>query len=464
MTHIQKILLVIIPACFFWLGLLNEGGLPPAQASSVKTKSKARAAADMEIPIPVRHLLKHIREAMDKEDWPGVITLIESARPGAGGADAGAPCSHPLVCLALGNSHLMGEDHDHAEAAYLAALDMDKDFMDARINLAKVYADSRQYAKASEAFLAAYEGSDPKNCQFLYYSGVMALMDGQTDKSVKRLSLLFSAHPEKVTLQWKETFANALMTAKLWKRAIPLVRELAGLTRGEARLKWQETLLQIYLTVDDKPAALKLATTLSRQSPAEPRWWKALVHIRLGMGDYDKALDDLIIYGFITPLTPKEKKLMADLSLQLQVPDRAARTYESLLARRGAADKQTAGTPTKSLVNNLITAYRQLGRGDRALSLIARFDPKACDPELLLLKGDILYETKNYEAADKAFRAAAAKNCPRKGQAWLMAGYAAWQCNDLVASRTAFEQAARYKRHRKTALAAIDQLKKTHPM
>lgn len=45
-----------------------------------------------------------------------------------------------------------------------------------------------------------------------------------------------------------------------------------------------------------------------------------------------------------------------------------------------------------------------------------------------------------------------------------MAGYAAWQYNDLAASRSAFEQAAQFKRQRKDALAAIAQLKKNSRM
>ena len=47
------------------------------------------------------------------------------------------------------------------------------DFMDARVNLAKVYSDSRQFSKAAQAFLTAYELSDPRQADYLYYSAVM---------------------------------------------------------------------------------------------------------------------------------------------------------------------------------------------------------------------------------------------------------------------------------------------------
>jgi hypothetical protein len=39
-----------------------------------------------------------------------------------------------------------------------------------------------------------------------------------------------------------------------------------------------------------------------------------------------------------------------------------------------------------------------------------------------------------------------------------MAGYAAWQDNDLETSRQAFRRASAFKQHKKAALAAIRQI------
>jgi tetratricopeptide (TPR) repeat protein len=273
---------------------------------------------------------------------------------------------------------------------------------------------------------------------------------------------LFSAHPDQVTRQWRENYANALVTARQWKKAAPVIRALVAQSKGETRTKWQETLLQIYLTMNDTGKALRLATTLSRQTPSEDKWWKALVHIRLARQEYADAFEALIIYSFITPLTRQEKKLFADLSLQLNVPARAAGMYETLLA--APVEKKPSPNQTGQIIDRLVCAYRQMGRGDKALAMLNRLDPQAGNPALLLLKGDVLYETKNYKAAHKAFRAATRQNCSQKGHAWLMAGYAAWQYNNIVASRSAFEQAAQYKRHRKDALAAIAQLNQSSQM
>ncbi len=422
-------------------------------ATTLIPLEKTLAQGDQKMPVSVQRLLIKVRTAMDKNDYAAAARLIQADQAKS---QSNAPCSHPIVCLALGNCFLMQKNMAHAESAYLTALSLDKNYLDAQVNLAKVYTDSNRVAKAAEAFLAAYELSDPRNPKYLYYAAVMALTDGKPQTAIRRFESLFSAHPDRVTRQWRENYANALVTARQWKKAAPVIRALVAQSKGESRIKWQETLLQIYLTINDTGKALDLATTLSRQAPAEDRWWKALVHIRLARGEYAEAFDDLIIYSFITPLSRQEKKLFADLSLQLNVPARAARMYETLLA--GPVGKKPSPSRHRQMIDRLVYAYRQMGRGDKALAVLNRLDPQAGNAELLLLKGDVLYETKNYKAADKAFRSAARKNCSQKGQAWLMAGYAAWQCNDIVASRSAFERAAQYKRQRKDALAAIVQL------
>lgn len=420
---------------------------------------KTLAQNDQKMPVSVQRLLIKIRIAMDKNDYAAAVRLIQADQANA---KSNTPCSHPIVCLALGNCFLMQKDMAHAESAYLTALSLDKNYLDAQVNLAKVYTDTDRTTKAAEAFLGAYELSDPKNPKYLYYAAGMALTDGKPQTAIRRFESLFSAHPDLVTRQWRENYANALVTVRQWKKAAPVIRRLVAQSKEESWIKWQETLLQIYLNMNDTGKALDLATTLSRKIPSEARWWKALVHIRLARGEYAKAFDDLIVYSFITPLTLQEKKLFAEISLQLNIPARAARMYETLLA--DPAGEKLSPSRNRQIIERLVCAYRQIDRGDKALVVLNRLDPQAGNPELLLLKGDVLYETKNYKAADKAFRAAARKNCSQKGRAWLMAGYAAWQYNDIVAGRSAFEQAAQYKCHRKDALAAIAQLNRNSQM
>jgi tetratricopeptide (TPR) repeat protein len=75
-----------------------------------------------------------------------------------------------------------------------------------------------------------------------------------------------------------------------------------------------------------------------------------------------------------------------------------------------------------------------------------------------MLRADVLYEMKRYDEAMAAYRQAARGDDARSGRAWLMAGYAAWQANDIAASRQAFERAAGFGPQRKAALTAVRQL------
>jgi len=437
-----------------FLGLV----IPMAHANGTEDHTKKLAER---LTPSAQRLLITVRNLMDQKEYSRAIELIRAdtrkETPTSGSATAA--CTHPLVCLALGNSYLMISDYSGAESAYLAALALAPDFLDARINLAKVYSDTSRFDKAAQAFLTAYELSHPGQADYLYYSAVMALANGRAQTAIRHFERLFAAHPDQVTRQWQENYANALMTEGRWKQALPLVRNLAA--TGPEKIRWQETLLQIYLQTDDLKQALSYAKSLSRQDCTVAKWWKALVHINLSLGDYARALDNLIVYGFLSPQTREEKKLFADLSLQLEIPIRAVHIYESLLAET-RDDPDAKGQ--KQIIQRLVAAYRQLGKPEQALAVLNRFDPKASNPELLLLKGDLLYETKAFESANKAYCRAARSDCPRKGQAWLMAGYAAWQHNDMNASRSAFENAARFKRHRKDALAAMAQMERTKQM
>ena len=170
---------------------------------------------------------------------------------------------------------------------------------------------------------------------------------------------LFAAHPDQVIQQWQENYANALMTANYWKRAVPVVRDLVAHATGKNRIRWQETLLQIFLQTDDMGQACSYATMLSRENCTVAKWWKALVHIQLDMGNYDLALENLIVYGFLSPLTREEKKLFADLSLQLEIPARAVHIYETILAEKKDTPLDAQGE--KQMIQRLVSAYRQPG-------------------------------------------------------------------------------------------------------
>jgi tetratricopeptide (TPR) repeat protein len=139
------------------------------------------------------------------------------------------------------------------------------------------------------------------------------------------------------------------------------------------------------------------------------------------------------------------------LNLQLDIPVKAATVYEAIIKE----------TPDKRLLQKLVTAYLKLDRSEKALEQLNHFGSATKDPELLMLKGDLFYGLKRFNDANNAYRRAAQADFRQAGRAWLLAGYAAWQTNDLRASRHAFENAAKYSGQRKAARLAMSQIGKT---
>jgi uncharacterized protein HemY len=100
----------------------------------------------------------------------------------------------------------------------------------------------------------------------------------------------------------------------------------------------------------------------------------------------------------------------------------------------------------------------RLHRPEDALAWVEKGLRKGSEESLLMLKGNLLYEVKNYQAAMKIF-----KSIPKgrnSGQAFLMLGYSAWQAGDLEKARHAFKKASHYKKQKKTALRLLSQLNK----
>lgn len=418
------------------------------------------------LPVSVQRLLLQVRKSMNQKDYPGAIERITAfhaqGRAASDQTSEITACRHPMVCFALGNCYLLKLDYQKAKIAYLNALEEAPDFIDAQINLARAYSETQNYHEAAKCFLKAYNGSDPKKPDYLYYSAVTYLMDKQAEQAITLFEKLFQAYPTVVECQWQENYVNALILADRMKQAIPVILQLVGKKQGKEKIRWQETLLQIYLQMNNTQQALAYATHLARTNCHVPRWWKTLVHIHLSLEQYEHALSHLIIYRYLTPLSIQEKKLWADLYLQLAIPDKAAHAYELVLIERSNVkqNQKFGQTSNKEILKRLVSACQQLDMPEKALTFLDRFNAKDSDPELLMLKGDLLYTMERFNDADEVYRLAAQNNFQQAGQAWLMAGYASWQQNDLSASREAFKHAAKFKRHRKNAMSAMAQLKK----
>ncbi|MDY6903547.1 MAG: tetratricopeptide repeat protein [Thermodesulfobacteriota bacterium] len=352
---------------------------------------------------------------------------------------------HPEVYFTLGNCYLMMARFEQAITAYQNAVRRDPRYSAAWQNLARAYYETGQLTEAGRCFDTAYDTADEKKPDLLYFSALSALMAGDNEQSIARFKRLMAAHPSAMKPQWKESLVHALIGANRSEAALPHIRDLVNTYTGEKQIQWQEILLDQYLQLDMTKEALDLAQMFTQNAPEIDKWWRALAYIYLNNGQYEAALGALIPYSFLTSLTREEKKLFADLCLEVDIPVKAAPVYEECLQKQ----------PDKKMLRRLVLAYQQLGKPETALERIAAFSEDANDLDMIRLMAELHYTLKHYDKAAALYRRAAEIPGGHRGRSWLMAGYASWQADQLTAARNAFLQAKRYNQQREAARKAL---------
>ncbi|WP_186441587.1 tetratricopeptide repeat protein [Desulfamplus magnetovallimortis] len=212
-----------------------------------------------------------------------------------------------------------------ASQYYNNAVKKRADLAPAWLNLARCQYTLGDMENAGKAFIKGYEASAKadRKAMHLYYGAICFFQCGDS-KNQKKASEVFgkllSRHPSDITLEWIESYVSILFATGEKKKAIKYLETLAQKTSGKRQRQWQEMLLYQYLEHKMEKRSLAYAKTLTRDNPVEPMWWRTLLHIYLDRNDYKQALNALIIYGFLAPLTNEEQDLMENLYLSLGIP------------------------------------------------------------------------------------------------------------------------------------------------
>ena len=434
----------------------NTFGLMTAAlaAAILLAAATAATAGDNRPPLGVRLVLSKVNLLLENKAYDQALEVIARFQRRAGtDFDPSRPdprgYHHPRIYFAKGNCLMLTGKYRPAARAYGRAVEADPGFEAAWLNLARCWYELKSYARAGECFDRGYRAGGEKNPRHLYYSAVAFMLAGDNRRALARFDKLLAFHRQAVKPAWKENLVQVLLAVGKPRRALPFIKELAATYRGAKQVQWQEILIYQYLQLGMQKEALSLVRRLTAQAPTVARWWKALAHLELDRQDYRQALVALVVYSYLEPLKRREQKLLADLYLEAGIPAKAATAYSACLEEK----------PEPSLVRCLALAYQRLGRPAAALETIDRYAAKSNEPDLLMIRADLLYRLGRWNDAARAYRKVAESKCRHKARAWLMAGYAAWQARDLETSRKAFKMAARYSGNRKMALAALEQLK-----
>lgn len=402
--------------------------------------------ADEPLPLRVRLLLSKVVPLQEKGKLQEAVAMLAEFQ-NRGRGDIKSIYNHPAVNFALGNCLLIQGKHTEALNAYKSVVARDPKHMAAWQNMASCQYETGAYEKAAYSFNKAYQLSEPKKAELLYYAATSNMLADRPRQAITLFETLFANHPAAVKLQWRETLVHAFLDVDKGRKALGHMEILARDFTGEKQQEWQKILLYQYLNLSMPEKALALATRLSHQSPTNPLWWKGLTHIHLQAERHEEALASLTIYSLLTPLNPEEQKLLADLNLQEGVPVKASALYEKFLNNKR----------DPNIVKRLAQAYLQQDRVTEALESLERFGKDIKDPALTLLRADLLYRVQHYQEAAKVYEEVA-EEYDDQGRAWLMAGYCHWQLKNYQAAHNAFKKAAASKKQQKEANLALTRL------
>jgi len=368
--------------------------------------------------------------------------------------------THYYIDFLLGNCFMTmdkagGNYLTRAAKAYERAVAKQPELSPAWLNLAQCRYSSGEMEPAAKAFIRGYETAEEKNAETLYYGAACWFFARKHKAALDTFYQLLDRHKDQVKPEWMEILVNTLFALGKNREALPWLQNLARESTGEKLKQWQEVLLYQYVTLEMDRAALDYARYLTRNDPGEPKWWKSLSHIHLGKNRLEKGLQSLMIYGFLTPLSPSETRLLADLYSACNIPLEAARCYEDWVAQMNKPGSLNVAKKILKIAN----AYIRGGDKAAALAWVNKGLAMEKHAGLLGLKADLLFRDRKYEAALTVCEQLAEFKS-EQGRAQLMAGYAAWNLGKLDRAVKAFGLAALDPKQKRAARTALSQIKK----
>lgn len=322
---------------------------------------------------------------------------------------------HYLIDYHLGNLYGQSGQLLKALAAYDAALigcDQEAGLWQ---NRGKIAWDLKQYTVAADSLFRAYELGLQKEPALLFHTAVARMYAGQKKAALLLLETLLDATGEAPQDAWLETYVN-------------LSLELNKADQAQKRLQ---------------------ASRLHLES--RKVFWRLLAMLQVQQKEYEKGAASLQILAAFEPLNKTDKKLLADLLLQVNIPLEAVKLYAELLAENPADRK---------LNEQVITCYRLGLRPQKALAAVDHALAVYSSGKLLKHRGEILFETGQYQQAFQVFDQLLLLKS-NQGLAYLYQGYCALRMEDRVLARKVLTRAVQFKKEKREAERLLAWLRRT---
>jgi len=320
--------------------------------------------------------------------------------------------NHAFVAYTLAACYLDLNKENLALAQYEQTIEFCPGYAPAWQNLAKICFDLKKYDRAGRALEKAWELTGRKNHLLRFQAAV------------------------------------AFISAKKQKKALPILTNLCSGKVGAPEEKWVKLLVQTAVELKQPETALKTVERLLAGSEPDPYLFRLASVLYLETANYRKAAQNLEAYSLVKPLSRQERKLLADLYVNLGIPSRAAPNYEVLVASE----------PCARLWERTAACWFEACDYDQAIDAaqkgLAAF-PKS--PRLWRIKGWGHYENKRYDLASQAFAKASSLDHSDINSLFLH-GLCACRAGDKDSAKKALEKVACHDRYKVRALGLIHEM------
>lgn len=239
--------------------------------------------------------------------------------------------------------------------------------------------------------------------------------------------------------------ANALAAQNKWREALPWV-EKAIAKSDKPQESWYKLQLAIQFELKDYKACVATLEIMLNHWPGNKKYWEQVVGMYLELEQDGKALSAMAIShrkGFLT-----EEKPILNL-VRMYILNEAPYEAGKLLDESMAAKQVAATEKNYSL---LAQAWIDAREWQKATTALGRGGELAADGELFVRKAQIhvdqLEYTEAIKAVDKAFVKGKLK---RPGYAYMIQGRAAAETKNFKAAEEAFRKARGFDDTKKTA-------------
>jgi len=290
------------------------------------------------------------------------------------------------------------------------------------------------YEKAHKAY--------PTNAEMLQNYTILTYETGNLLKAgqlFEKLYRLKGSKDKKILYQASGIYYQS----ENFKEARRVLKELLT-SKGKPEHRWYDDMIAICIELKDWKHAEKWAKIFLDKQPGQAKYWRLLAQMRLDREEYKSAVSALEIAYRLKKAQSSEWAELGDLYMYLNAPLMAIRCLKTAYGK---------DIPHKQKIK-IARIYARTQRFDKGIEYLNKAYKAKPDPQLLFEKGRMLYDAMEYKKAIAALEECTQKD-PKFGQAYILAGFAAWNMNDFVKARSSFAGASTLPKFRTQANDAV---------